>query len=263
VLAAAVAARTTRVRIGTAVLLAALRHPRHIAEEAALVDVLSDGRLELGLGAGYGVSEYDSFGVDFSTRFRGTDAAVADVARLLGSGDLTPRPVQDPVPLWLGYQGPKGARRAGRLGVGLLSLNRDVLASYRAGLHEGGHGAASARVGGLVDVVVADDPEAATARLVPHRLHQQNTYRALMRTPEGAPLAPLDPDRARATLERTGRLGTMQVLDVDGAVAAVRERVDGLPVEHVYAWLSVADMPADLVERHVELWCGPVREAVQ
>jgi alkanesulfonate monooxygenase SsuD/methylene tetrahydromethanopterin reductase-like flavin-dependent oxidoreductase (luciferase family) len=263
VLAAAVAARTTRVRLGTGVLLAAFRHPRHIAEEAALVDVLSDGRLELGLGAGYGVPEYEAFGLDFASRFRATDAAAREVERLLAGGEIAPGPAQDPVPMWLGYQGPQGARRAGRMGFGLLSLSRDLLEPYAEGLTEGGHDRASARMGGLTDVIVADDPEAAAVRLLPHWLHQQNTYRAIMRTADGAPLPPLDADRARATLERTGRLGSMQVLDVEAAIAAVRERVSGLPVAHAYAWLSVADMPADLVERHIELWCGPVREALQ
>jgi alkanesulfonate monooxygenase SsuD/methylene tetrahydromethanopterin reductase-like flavin-dependent oxidoreductase (luciferase family) len=52
VLAAAVAARTSRVRIGTAVLLIALRSPLHVVEEANVVDVLSGGRLDLGVGAG-------------------------------------------------------------------------------------------------------------------------------------------------------------------------------------------------------------------
>src|SRR5690606_6110691 len=50
---AAAAARTRRVRLGTGVLLAAMRHPRHVAEQASFIDNLSDGRLELGIGAGY------------------------------------------------------------------------------------------------------------------------------------------------------------------------------------------------------------------
>src|SRR5262249_27142806 len=75
-LAAALAVRTRALRIGTAVLLAPLRHPLHIAEEAALVDVLSAGRLELGLGAGYVRPEFQAFGVDEAHRYRTTEACV-------------------------------------------------------------------------------------------------------------------------------------------------------------------------------------------
>src|SRR5690349_4941501 len=57
VFAAAVAARTRRVRIGTAVVLAPLKPAVELAEQAAIVDILSSGRLELGLGAGYGKDE--------------------------------------------------------------------------------------------------------------------------------------------------------------------------------------------------------------
>ncbi len=261
VLAAAAAARTSRLRLGTAVLLAPLRHPRHIAEEAALVDLVAGGRLELGMGAGYAPGEFEAFGVDPGGRFGATESAVVEIARLLATGEVSPAPVQDPLPLWLGYQGPQGARRAGRLGTGLLSLDRRLLEPYRAGLAEGGHDPdADARMGGLVEVVVADDPERAAARLLPHWLHQQNTYRALMRRPDGRPPSPLDLDRARATLHRTGRLGTLAVVDVGGAVELVQERLQGLPVRHAFAWLSVGGMPDDLVERHLALWAGPVRE---
>ena len=59
--------------------LPALRHPRHLAEEAAMVDLISEGRLELGLGAGYAQSEYDAFGVDMARRFDQTDRVALEV----------------------------------------------------------------------------------------------------------------------------------------------------------------------------------------
>jgi len=125
-LAAALAVRTCSMRIGTAVLLAPLRHPRHVAEEAAVVDVLSGGRLELGLGAGYVRPEFEAFGADEAQRYRATEACVRRLQALFTEGALRPAPVQAQVPIWLGYQGPRGARRAGALGVGLLSLDRDL-----------------------------------------------------------------------------------------------------------------------------------------
>lgn len=256
VLAAAVAGRTSTMRLGTGIALGPLRHPRHLAEEAALVDVISGGRVEVGIGAGYSQREFDWFGADITRRFTTTDAAAVEVRRLLASGEVTPGPVQESLPIWLGYQGPQGAGRAGRAGVGLLSLDPNLLEPYRAGLAEGGHDPDDARMGGLFDVVVADDPEQAVERILPHRQHQMNSYRAL----HG--LAPLDADKLRSSWERTGTLSGLRVLDVDGAAAAVRAAIAAVPARHLYTWLSVGDMPADLVERHVELWCGPVRAAV-
>ena len=125
--AAAAAARTTRVRIGTAVLVAALRPAVLVAEEAAVIDQLSGGRLELGIGAGYSVPEYELYGADISKRYGLTDAAVREIRHLLDDGIVTPPAAQNPFPIWLGYQGPQGAKRAGRLGVGLLSLDRALL----------------------------------------------------------------------------------------------------------------------------------------
>ena len=88
--AAAVAARTRRVRIGTAVLLAPLHDAVEIAEQVAVVDLVSDGRVELGLGAGYRVPEFELFGVDLSERYRLTDARVAALRTIWGEGRVTP-----------------------------------------------------------------------------------------------------------------------------------------------------------------------------
>jgi alkanesulfonate monooxygenase SsuD/methylene tetrahydromethanopterin reductase-like flavin-dependent oxidoreductase (luciferase family) len=257
--AAAAAARTTRVRIGTAVLLAALRPAALVAEEAAVIDQISGGRLELGIGAGYSVPEYELYNADITKRYGLTDAAVAEIRRLLDDGIVTPPAAQNPFPIWLGYQGPQGAKRAGRLGVGLLSLDRALLDPYREGLVEGGHDPATARTGGMLDIIVADDPEAAFERILPHYAHQLNSYRAAAVTGSGrdAPKE-ITVEKLRSGAAQKGQIPGLRVLTPTDAVNAIRESTDGSPVEHVYLWASVAGMPDDLVERHVELTCTQV-----
>lgn len=257
--AAAAAARTSRVRIGTAVLVAALRPAALVAEEAAVIDQLSGGRLELGIGAGYSVPEYELYNADITKRYGLTDAAVAEIRRLLDDGIVTPPAAQNPFPLWLGYQGPQGAKRAGRLGVGLLSLDRSLLDPYREGLIEGGHNPAIARTGGMLDIIVADDPEEAFERILPHYAHQLNSYRAAAVAGSGrdAPKE-ITVEKLRGGAAQKGQIPGLRVLTPTDAVTAIREATEGSPVEHVYLWASVAGMPDDLVERHVELTCTQV-----
>src|SRR5581483_11545102 len=185
--AAAVAARTSRVRIGTAVLLAALRHPVQIVEEATVVDLVSDGRLDLGIGAGYRVPEYAAFGYDVRDRYRLVEERIREVIRLWREHAVTPPPVQDPVPLWGGFQGPRGARLAGRLGTGLLTLDRTLFDPYVAGLLEGGFPADAARMAGMFNLVLADDPEAAWPRIAPHLSYQWDSYNRYMVEGTGRP----------------------------------------------------------------------------
>ena len=257
--AAAAAARTSRVRIGTAVLVAALRPAVLVAEEAAVIDQISGGRLELGIGAGYSVPEYELYDTDITKRYGLTDAAVAEIRRLLDDGIVTPPAAQNPFPLWLGYQGPQGAKRAGRLGVGLLSLDRALLDPYREGLVEAGHDPSTARTGGMLDIIVADDPEEAFERILPHYAHQLNSYRAAAVAGSGrdAPKE-ITVEKLRGGAAQKGQIPGLRVLTPTDAVAAIREATDGAPVEHVYLWASVAGMPDELVERHVELTCTQV-----
>jgi len=256
----ALAARTSTIRLGTGILIAPLRHPRHVAEQAALVDALSGGRLELGLGPGYAAPEFAEFGRTVETRFGETEASLTAIRRLWQSGRLGPEPVQPDAPLWLGYQGPRNARRAGRLGAGLLTLNRSSVEPYLAGLAEGGFAVSDARMGGTVDLVVARDPERAWDRIKPHYQHQLDTYANAHGGTAGVTVA-LD---SRLASERSATVSVrLSVVDVDEAVAIIARRIAGMPVRHVYTWARIAGMPLDLVDEHVELFLTEVAPRVR
>ena len=271
-LAAAIAGRTRRMRIGTAVMLAPLRPPIQIAEEAALVDLVSGGRLELGLGAGYRLPEFTAYGADPAERFRLLRRSVREIRRLWAEGICTPPPVQDPVPIWLGLMTPRGARTAGRLGTGLLWLDERLLGPYRDGLEEGGHDPASARMSGLAMVILADDPEEARARIRPHLAYQRETYARYGREGLGdAGSASLPPTLVReAEGRREDREGPraharpprLHVLTPDDAIPFLRGWLEGMPVEHIFFWESIAGMPDDLADRHVELLATRLRPAL-
>lgn len=132
---AALAARTRRVRVGPTLTVAPLRHPVHLAEEAACVDVLSRGRLVLGLGIGDYEPEYDLFDVPIeeeASRFdetiqillaawTGSEVQHEGVHFRLDGVPIRPQPVQDPhPPIWIGAMSEPGCRRAGRFGLPLL-----------------------------------------------------------------------------------------------------------------------------------------------
>ena len=133
-----VASATSRILLGTGVLLLPYHHPVTLAKRLATVDVLSKGRLRLlTVGVGALPGEARAVGVDFTTRGRRTDEAI-DVLRLLWSGgadgvsfageffqfeDLAsvPHPVGGPLPIHVGGSSRAAARRAGRLGAGYFA----------------------------------------------------------------------------------------------------------------------------------------------
>jgi alkanesulfonate monooxygenase SsuD/methylene tetrahydromethanopterin reductase-like flavin-dependent oxidoreductase (luciferase family) len=129
-MAAAIAARTRRMRIGTAILQLPLHDPVRLAEDAAIVDVISRGRLDLGVGLGYRPQEYAGFDLDWSTRVERLEEGL-EVLRALFAGEaldfsgrhyrlvcdgIRPLPVQRPLPILLGAIAEPALRRAARLG---------------------------------------------------------------------------------------------------------------------------------------------------
>lgn len=253
--AAAAAARTTRVRIGTSLVVAPLRSPAQLAEEAAVVDIISDGRLDLGLGPGYLSADYELFGVTtFNRRYTETDRRVTELRRLW-SGPVTPPPVQQPVPIWLGYQGPQGARRAGRLGVGLLSLNPELAAPYRAGLAESALDPALARMSGAVWGWITEDPERDWPAVSRHLAHQADSYRHHMAIDADAPRPkPIDPVKWRAR-GVGAQLGHFLLATPDDAAREILDFVGDAPVDTVLFWASIANTSEEMTAEHVRLVC--------
>jgi probable F420-dependent oxidoreductase len=120
------AAVTQRVRLLTFVLVVAYRHPAQTAKSLATIDVLSKGRLVVGVGAGYLESEFAALGLEFEKRNRITDDSLHAVLALwadAGEGLVAqlPKPVQRPrPPIWIGGNSTRAMRRAVELGDGWL-----------------------------------------------------------------------------------------------------------------------------------------------
>lgn len=258
---AAVAARTKRARIGTAILLAGLRPALQIAEDAALIDLISDGRLDLGVGVGYRQPEYLAFGQDFSRRYEVLEERITEIRELLASR-VTPPPVQPDIPLWGGFFGPRGARLAGRLGMGLLTMDPAALSPYLDAIPTAKIGDARPRVMAQLRVVVSSDPERAWSRIKPHLEYMWNTYNrySVEGTPKPVP-APIDAEAWRRW-SADGTPPRFQVLDPAETVRFIESTTAAVPVDGMYAWLSIAGMDDDLVEEHMRLLLTEVRPAL-
>jgi alkanesulfonate monooxygenase SsuD/methylene tetrahydromethanopterin reductase-like flavin-dependent oxidoreductase (luciferase family) len=155
------AALTRRIKIGTAVVTLPLANPLRVAENAAFIDVLSNGRFVLGLGSGYRKYEFDGFGVDFEARRDIQEEALPLLLELFqnkrsdhhgkhfnvkvdGSYELFPHALQEPhPPIFLAGATDRSIAVAGRMGFGLMlstwtpfeELARQV-ATYRAAVDE-------------------------------------------------------------------------------------------------------------------------------
>ena len=147
--AGAVAARTKAIRISTDILLAPFAHPIRLAEDLAVLDNISGGRMELGIGMGYASHEFRGFGIPQSRRVSLTEELV-QILKLAWHGErfsfhgkryqfddllVTPTPLQPGgPPLWIAGMSANAARRAARFDTHLLPQGAPdvVLEPWRA-----------------------------------------------------------------------------------------------------------------------------------
>jgi alkanesulfonate monooxygenase SsuD/methylene tetrahydromethanopterin reductase-like flavin-dependent oxidoreductase (luciferase family) len=157
----AAAARTARIRFGCSVCVLPLRHPLHVAEDYAMADAMSGGRIEFGVGVGNSPREYGAFGVEREDGRARFEEALTIVLGLWASdrfsysgrfwtledASLYPRPSQRPhPPVWIAGSSEASLGRAGRLGYNIMTVAhpyepeqvRPGVAVWRSQLIEGG-----------------------------------------------------------------------------------------------------------------------------
>jgi len=184
VMMAAAAARTRRLRLGSAISILPLHHPIQIAEDYAMVDVVSGGRLEFGLGLGNTALDYEVYGVpreESRARFREaaelilkawTNERFSHAGRFWRCEEVAvyPRPVQRPhPPLWVAGHSPESLGWAGQHGANVMLVAhpyppedyRAGMAAWRDGLARAGIGPGERHAKLHVRVWIDDDAERA------------------------------------------------------------------------------------------------------
>ena len=136
IVATAVAAHTQTLRVGTSGLLLPLHHPVKVAEDVVTLDIVSKGRVTLGVGLGYQSADFQAFDIPIEERVGRLEEGVEIIRRCweglpfsfdgkhyhLENITVRPAPYQTPGPaLWIGASTRPGARRAGRLADGFIS----------------------------------------------------------------------------------------------------------------------------------------------
>jgi alkanesulfonate monooxygenase SsuD/methylene tetrahydromethanopterin reductase-like flavin-dependent oxidoreductase (luciferase family) len=234
VLGAAIAARTTTMRILLGAVILPLHDPVKIAEQMAVVDQISNGRLDIVFGSGYVPSEFKMFKVNIKERGKIMDEGLPIIQRAL-SGErfmvdgreifVRPLPVQKPYPrIFVGGGVPAVARRAARLGLGLFPLGSAMVAVYREECAKLGREPGPV-IQHLNWLHVTDDPEKTRQQLVPHQLHVAKAYAKYAEEAgwAGSPFAGVD------TIEKVKASGLFPVVTPDECVklAEDADRVGG------------------------------------
>ena len=271
---AAIAARTKSINIGTAISLAPLYHPVRFAEECAVLDILSNGRLEMAVAIGYRRREMDAFGVDFTKRGARFDEFLQIVRKLWAGETVTfegkqytvkdasimPLPPRGHVPLYIGGFADKALERVAKYGDGYFG-NEEVCDQYMDKLRTQGKDpdAARIRIQGLF-LAVAKDPERAMHELAPHYHYVNNSYGKWLNEDkasgvEGPLLKPM-------TLEKFKTSGILQILTPSQAIDKFKAMQARMPIEH-FMMMMPPGLPSTKFVEYAEVFAREVMPAFQ
>ncbi len=249
VAATAIAARTKRMRIGPDIAILPLYDPVRVAEDGAVLDLISNGRLDFGVGLGYRPEEYAGYGLDIKRKGSRANEALEIIRRLwqgetvsfhgkhfsIDGAKLSPRPVQQPnPPIWVGGFSKAAARRAARYGDGYIGpSNRAMYQMYLDELQALGKDPTRARVmGGDLWLIVAEDPDRTFAAYAPHLMYWFNAYSRWFEGTDTSPWPHIDDPKQFRTLK------LVNVFTPDEAIGYLKQRISEVPVEMYTMMLS-------------------------
>ena len=260
VIAAAIGARTRSMRIGTNLMILPLHNPVRVAEDAATLSLLTNGRFDLGVGIGYREDEFRAFGRELKHRPSLIEEAV-EIIRRAWAGEvidfegkrfslkgqrISPQPEIAPRLLMGGMSEP-AIDRAARIADGFLSTGGIGQDLYVAALERNGKRPDQGAIIAGHWAIIAPDPAAEAERVGPHVLYQANEYIrwGAFGPPETTPLFP----DAKAAIEN----GLYELWDADTAVEKLGALMDAYPqIRDIHFWAQFPGEPLEQGRRRLD-----------
>lgn len=272
VASAAIAARTNRIVIGTSVAIAPLYHPVRFAEDCAVIDIISNGRLQVAVGSGYRQRELAGYGANFSTRGKYLDEFVEVIRRLwdgetvtyngqhvhLDAAQIMPRPVQERLPLFIGGYNQRAFRRAALHGDGYLG-SVACYPSYMEEARAAGTPPARTRFGSIgFGLYVSRDPEKMFNEIVEHSLYTNNSTASWMNEGAAGGVFADDVRSKPMDVETFRAQGLLKVLTPDQAIDHIRSEFAAAPFENFITNAPPSGYPLSKFAESAELFAKEV-----
>lgn len=274
---AAIAARTQRIRIGTFLLLLPLHNPVQVAEDTAVLDIISGGRFDLGVGLGYRPGEFDAQGIPAGERAGRMRESLPILRRLLSGETVTvdgkyttlhdirisPPALQRPhPPIWVGGTAPKAVQRAADMGMHFLSGGPGSTAIYDNALRTAGRDPDDFHVAATVPTYVAPTREQAWRIAAEPLRYMASGY--LKWTAEASGTS----EEELPTLPSAAEIATQQSMDFFGedmmvgtpedVIAKIERHRSDTRLTHLVSAMALPGMPADDVRAGMDLFAREV-----
>jgi alkanesulfonate monooxygenase SsuD/methylene tetrahydromethanopterin reductase-like flavin-dependent oxidoreductase (luciferase family) len=264
ILAAMIVARTKRVRVSVTALLATLYDPIRLAEDIAVLDLVSGGRFTFTAGLGYRPVEYHAMGRSWADRGRLMDEMIETLLTAWRGepfeyrGEtirVTPKPLSQPHPLFLvGGMSRAAARRAARFGLPFYPPQHqpELESYYRAELERQGKQGFYLHPGsGNSMIVIDDDPKSAWEELAPYFLRELGEYATWKQ--EGIPRPSEEEVETLEDLKRQKRFEVLRAETCRAEIASgarttivLHPLAGGIPLER--AWRVLRNDPEQVLE---------------